>query len=163
MKNHLPQSNWRSTALRYGNNHHPKRMLREMAKQIDSEIKYGAVTLKHNEELRSSLYSNTGESLSRIGGSIVVPAYSHSKELLYQRINWRDLALMFPSILRQSGQRPISHHFSLSPTMLKNQMIFALSPLLVLGYILATAFESDEQESRKRNKKSDFNMEGHSE
>ncbi len=44
-----------------------------------------------------------------------------------------------------------------------NQMVFALSPLLGLAYVLATAFESDDAEYRKRHKKSDFNMEGHSE
>ena len=43
------------------------------------------------------------------------------------------------------------------------QLLFAVSPLLVLAYILISAFESDEQEDRKRNKKSDFNLEGHSE
>ena len=43
------------------------------------------------------------------------------------------------------------------------QLLFAVSPLLVLAYILISAFESEEQEDRKRNKKSDFNLEGHSE
>ena len=43
------------------------------------------------------------------------------------------------------------------------QMIFAISPLLLLGYILMTAFETDEQELKKRSKKSDFDMDGHAE
>eukprot|EP00537_Pseudo-nitzschia_pungens_P003135 CAMPEP_0172356114 /NCGR_PEP_ID=MMETSP1060-20121228/446_1 /TAXON_ID=37318 /ORGANISM="Pseudo-nitzschia pungens, Strain cf. cingulata" /LENGTH=54 /DNA_ID=CAMNT_0013076039 /DNA_START=115 /DNA_END=280 /DNA_ORIENTATION=+ len=43
------------------------------------------------------------------------------------------------------------------------KMTFALSPLLLLGYILFTAFESEEVEAKKRNKKTDFNMAGHSE
>eukprot|EP00534_Pseudo-nitzschia_fraudulenta_P002941 CAMPEP_0201118724 /NCGR_PEP_ID=MMETSP0850-20130426/2914_1 /ASSEMBLY_ACC=CAM_ASM_000622 /TAXON_ID=183588 /ORGANISM="Pseudo-nitzschia fraudulenta, Strain WWA7" /LENGTH=42 /DNA_ID= /DNA_START= /DNA_END= /DNA_ORIENTATION= len=42
-------------------------------------------------------------------------------------------------------------------------MVFALSPLLVLAYILMTAFESDEAELKKRNKKTDFDMQGHAE
>ena len=43
------------------------------------------------------------------------------------------------------------------------QLLFALSPLLALGYVLFSAFETEEQENRKRNKKSDFNLEGHAE
>jgi len=43
------------------------------------------------------------------------------------------------------------------------KMVFALSPLLVLAYILMTAFESDEAELKKRNKKTDFDMQGHAE
>jgi len=43
------------------------------------------------------------------------------------------------------------------------KMIFAISPLLLLGYILMTAFETEEQEVNKRNKKSDFAMDGHAE
>eukprot|EP00533_Pseudo-nitzschia_delicatissima_P006597 CAMPEP_0116095684 /NCGR_PEP_ID=MMETSP0327-20121206/9794_1 /TAXON_ID=44447 /ORGANISM="Pseudo-nitzschia delicatissima, Strain B596" /LENGTH=62 /DNA_ID=CAMNT_0003587367 /DNA_START=87 /DNA_END=275 /DNA_ORIENTATION=+ len=43
------------------------------------------------------------------------------------------------------------------------KMLFALSPLLGLGYVLMTAFEDDDAELRKRSKKTDFNMEGHSE
>jgi len=42
-------------------------------------------------------------------------------------------------------------------------MVFAVSPLLLLGYILLTAFETEEQEVNKRNKKSDFDMDGHAE
>ena len=42
-------------------------------------------------------------------------------------------------------------------------MIFAISPLLALGYVLISAFESEEAENKKRNKKSDFNLEGHGE
>lgn len=43
------------------------------------------------------------------------------------------------------------------------KMTFALSPLLLLGYILFSAFESEELENKKRNKKSDFSMAGHAE
>eukprot|EP00535_Pseudo-nitzschia_heimii_P003137 CAMPEP_0197173298 /NCGR_PEP_ID=MMETSP1423-20130617/290_1 /TAXON_ID=476441 /ORGANISM="Pseudo-nitzschia heimii, Strain UNC1101" /LENGTH=62 /DNA_ID=CAMNT_0042622093 /DNA_START=106 /DNA_END=294 /DNA_ORIENTATION=- len=43
------------------------------------------------------------------------------------------------------------------------KFVFAMSPLLVLGYVLMTAFESEEDELTKRNKKTDFNMEGHAE
>jgi len=42
-------------------------------------------------------------------------------------------------------------------------MTIALSPLLLLGYILFTAFESEEVEDKKRNKKTDFDMAGHAE
>ena len=42
-------------------------------------------------------------------------------------------------------------------------MIFALSPLLLLGYVLMTAFEDEDQELEKRNKKTDFDMDGHAE
>ena len=45
----------------------------------------------------------------------------------------------------------------------QTQLVFAISPLLVLGYVLLSAFESEEAENRKRNKKSDFNLEGHGE
>lgn len=109
-----------------------------------------------------SLHSNGGESIFDIRGSIVLRAYTHSKEFCWQRINRRDLALMFPSYSSEWTNTNLTSFFFFSCNLM-NQMIFALSPLLVLGYILATAFESDEQESRKRNKKSDFNMEGHSE
>jgi uncharacterized membrane protein len=43
------------------------------------------------------------------------------------------------------------------------QILFAVSPLLVLGYILLSAFESEEAELSKRRKKADFNLEGHAE
>ena len=42
------------------------------------------------------------------------------------------------------------------------QIIFALSPLLALGAVLFSAFESDEEESTKRKKK-DFDLDGHGE
>jgi hypothetical protein len=45
----------------------------------------------------------------------------------------------------------------------KSQLVFAISPLLVLAYILISAFESEEQEEKKRKKKTDFNLEGHAE
>eukprot|EP00521_Asterionellopsis_glacialis_P000906 CAMPEP_0195262344 /NCGR_PEP_ID=MMETSP0706-20130129/9702_1 /TAXON_ID=33640 /ORGANISM="Asterionellopsis glacialis, Strain CCMP134" /LENGTH=61 /DNA_ID=CAMNT_0040316413 /DNA_START=107 /DNA_END=292 /DNA_ORIENTATION=- len=43
------------------------------------------------------------------------------------------------------------------------KIIFAISPLLALGYILMSAFESEENETKKRNKKTDFELEGHGE
>jgi hypothetical protein len=43
------------------------------------------------------------------------------------------------------------------------QILFAVSPLLALGYVLFSAFESEEEEKSKRSKKADFNMEGHAE
>eukprot|EP00547_Thalassionema_nitzschioides_P000098 CAMPEP_0194210494 /NCGR_PEP_ID=MMETSP0156-20130528/8598_1 /TAXON_ID=33649 /ORGANISM="Thalassionema nitzschioides, Strain L26-B" /LENGTH=62 /DNA_ID=CAMNT_0038937847 /DNA_START=124 /DNA_END=312 /DNA_ORIENTATION=+ len=43
------------------------------------------------------------------------------------------------------------------------KLLFAASPLIVLGYILLMAFESEEDEVQKRRKKSDFNLEGHAE
>eukprot|EP00542_Grammatophora_oceanica_P018234 CAMPEP_0194026838 /NCGR_PEP_ID=MMETSP0009_2-20130614/1096_1 /TAXON_ID=210454 /ORGANISM="Grammatophora oceanica, Strain CCMP 410" /LENGTH=62 /DNA_ID=CAMNT_0038665707 /DNA_START=93 /DNA_END=281 /DNA_ORIENTATION=+ len=43
------------------------------------------------------------------------------------------------------------------------KVLVAISPLLVLGYILSSAFESEEAETKKRSKKSDFQLEGHGE
>eukprot|EP00550_Attheya_septentrionalis_P010302 CAMPEP_0198289148 /NCGR_PEP_ID=MMETSP1449-20131203/7452_1 /TAXON_ID=420275 /ORGANISM="Attheya septentrionalis, Strain CCMP2084" /LENGTH=58 /DNA_ID=CAMNT_0043987443 /DNA_START=163 /DNA_END=339 /DNA_ORIENTATION=- len=43
------------------------------------------------------------------------------------------------------------------------KIIFAVSPLLVLFYILVSAFESDESENLKRKKKTDFELDGHAE
>jgi len=43
------------------------------------------------------------------------------------------------------------------------QLLFAMSPLLVLAYILYAAFESPEAEALKRRKKGDFELEGHAE
>jgi hypothetical protein len=48
-------------------------------------------------------------------------------------------------------------------TILYHQLLFAVSPLIVLGYILLSAFEPEEVEKKKRNKKADFNLEGHAE
>lgn len=56
--------------------------------------------------------------------------------------------------------------FSITNTFLflfANQIIFALSPLIVLAYILFSAFESPEAEALKRRKKGDFELEGHGE
>lgn len=55
-----------------------------------------------------------------------------------------------------------TYFFSLHAS-LPNQLLFAISPLLVLGYVLISAFEPEEVENKKRNKKSDFNLEGHGE
>jgi len=38
-----------------------------------------------------------------------------------------------------------------------------MSPLLALAYVLYSAFESEEDERTKRQKKSDFSLEGHAE
>lgn len=43
------------------------------------------------------------------------------------------------------------------------KLLFAISPLLALGYVLMTGFEDESQEKAKRNKKSDFTMAGHDE
>ena len=43
------------------------------------------------------------------------------------------------------------------------KIIFALSPLIALAYVLISAFESEESEESKRKKKADFNLEGHAE
>ena len=43
------------------------------------------------------------------------------------------------------------------------QILIAISPLLVLGYILFSAFEDEETEALKRRKKGDFELEGHAE
>ena len=44
-----------------------------------------------------------------------------------------------------------------------SKLLVALSPLIALGYILFTAFESPEQEALKRKKKGDFDLDGHAE
>jgi hypothetical protein len=43
------------------------------------------------------------------------------------------------------------------------KLIFAISPLIALAYVLISAFESEESEAKKRSKKADFNLEGHAE
>eukprot|EP00429_Kryptoperidinium_foliaceum_P085230 CAMPEP_0176184914 /NCGR_PEP_ID=MMETSP0121_2-20121125/1071_1 /TAXON_ID=160619 /ORGANISM="Kryptoperidinium foliaceum, Strain CCMP 1326" /LENGTH=60 /DNA_ID=CAMNT_0017523325 /DNA_START=59 /DNA_END=241 /DNA_ORIENTATION=+ len=43
------------------------------------------------------------------------------------------------------------------------KIIFAISPLLALAYVLYSAFEPEEVEKTKRSKKADFNLEGHAE
>eukprot|EP00980_Cylindrotheca_fusiformis_P011884 scaffold2830_cov131-Cylindrotheca_fusiformis.AAC.5 len=43
------------------------------------------------------------------------------------------------------------------------KLLFAVSPLLALGYVLISAFEPEELEDKKRKKKADFNLEGHGE
>eukprot|EP00525_Craspedostauros_australis_P001704 CAMPEP_0198113496 /NCGR_PEP_ID=MMETSP1442-20131203/5154_1 /TAXON_ID= /ORGANISM="Craspedostauros australis, Strain CCMP3328" /LENGTH=60 /DNA_ID=CAMNT_0043770609 /DNA_START=91 /DNA_END=273 /DNA_ORIENTATION=+ len=43
------------------------------------------------------------------------------------------------------------------------KILFAISPLLVLAYVLLSAFESDEDEAARRKKHSDFKLEGHGE
>jgi hypothetical protein len=43
------------------------------------------------------------------------------------------------------------------------QILFAMSPLLVLGYVLITGFDDDDSETAKRSKKTDFQLDGHDE
>jgi hypothetical protein len=43
------------------------------------------------------------------------------------------------------------------------QLLFAVSPLLVLAYILLSAWEDPEAEEVKRRKKTDFELDGHAE
>eukprot|EP00543_Licmophora_paradoxa_P004478 CAMPEP_0202446770 /NCGR_PEP_ID=MMETSP1360-20130828/5340_1 /ASSEMBLY_ACC=CAM_ASM_000848 /TAXON_ID=515479 /ORGANISM="Licmophora paradoxa, Strain CCMP2313" /LENGTH=62 /DNA_ID=CAMNT_0049063449 /DNA_START=103 /DNA_END=291 /DNA_ORIENTATION=- len=47
--------------------------------------------------------------------------------------------------------------------IIAGKLIFAVSPLLVLGYILLSAFETEDVEKRKRSKKADFELDGHAE
>jgi len=44
-----------------------------------------------------------------------------------------------------------------------SQILFAMSPLLALGYVLYTGFDDPEEEKVKRSKKTDFQLEGHDE
>lgn len=43
------------------------------------------------------------------------------------------------------------------------QILFAMSPLIALTYVLLTGFDDPEAENEKRSKKTDFQMEGHDE
>jgi len=43
------------------------------------------------------------------------------------------------------------------------KVIFAVSPLLVLFYVVYSGFDSKEEEDRRRNKKEDFRLDGHAE
>jgi len=43
------------------------------------------------------------------------------------------------------------------------KIIFAVSPLIVLFYVVFSGFDSEEEEARKRNKKGDFRLDGHAE
>eukprot|EP00569_Conticribra_weissflogii_P004704 CAMPEP_0171340882 /NCGR_PEP_ID=MMETSP0878-20121228/8846_1 /TAXON_ID=67004 /ORGANISM="Thalassiosira weissflogii, Strain CCMP1336" /LENGTH=61 /DNA_ID=CAMNT_0011843005 /DNA_START=148 /DNA_END=333 /DNA_ORIENTATION=+ len=43
------------------------------------------------------------------------------------------------------------------------KLIFAMSPLLALFYIIYTGFEPEEVEKKKRLKKGDFELDGHAE
>eukprot|EP00544_Gedaniella_sp_CCMP2646_P003902 CAMPEP_0202480406 /NCGR_PEP_ID=MMETSP1361-20130828/412_1 /ASSEMBLY_ACC=CAM_ASM_000849 /TAXON_ID=210615 /ORGANISM="Staurosira complex sp., Strain CCMP2646" /LENGTH=62 /DNA_ID=CAMNT_0049107837 /DNA_START=79 /DNA_END=267 /DNA_ORIENTATION=+ len=43
------------------------------------------------------------------------------------------------------------------------KLLFAVSPLLVLAYILLSAWEDPEAEEVKRRKKTDFELDGHAE
>eukprot|EP00585_Thalassiosira_rotula_P002644 CAMPEP_0196142166 /NCGR_PEP_ID=MMETSP0910-20130528/11219_1 /TAXON_ID=49265 /ORGANISM="Thalassiosira rotula, Strain GSO102" /LENGTH=64 /DNA_ID=CAMNT_0041403447 /DNA_START=114 /DNA_END=308 /DNA_ORIENTATION=+ len=43
------------------------------------------------------------------------------------------------------------------------KLLFAMSPLIALFYIVYTGFEDEEVEQLKRKKKGDFEMDGHAE
>jgi len=43
------------------------------------------------------------------------------------------------------------------------KFIFAISPLLVLFYIVYQGFDDEDAEKEKRNKKADFTLDGHAE
>jgi hypothetical protein len=43
------------------------------------------------------------------------------------------------------------------------KILFAVSPLLVLFYIIFSGFETDDAENAKRKKKDDFRLDGHAE
>eukprot|EP00565_Helicotheca_tamesis_P006273 CAMPEP_0185726768 /NCGR_PEP_ID=MMETSP1171-20130828/2642_1 /TAXON_ID=374046 /ORGANISM="Helicotheca tamensis, Strain CCMP826" /LENGTH=60 /DNA_ID=CAMNT_0028395181 /DNA_START=103 /DNA_END=285 /DNA_ORIENTATION=+ len=43
------------------------------------------------------------------------------------------------------------------------KFIFAISPLIALFYIVYQGFDDEEAENAKRNKKSDFTLDGHAE
>lgn len=47
--------------------------------------------------------------------------------------------------------------------LFSKQLLFAVSPLLALGYILLSAWEDPEAEEVKRRKKTDFQLDGHAE
>lgn len=43
------------------------------------------------------------------------------------------------------------------------QLLFAMSPLIALFYVIYTGFEPEEVEQKKRSMKGDFQMDGHAE
>eukprot|EP00586_Coscinodiscus_wailesii_P018727 CAMPEP_0172505660 /NCGR_PEP_ID=MMETSP1066-20121228/188088_1 /TAXON_ID=671091 /ORGANISM="Coscinodiscus wailesii, Strain CCMP2513" /LENGTH=60 /DNA_ID=CAMNT_0013282355 /DNA_START=123 /DNA_END=305 /DNA_ORIENTATION=- len=43
------------------------------------------------------------------------------------------------------------------------KLLFAVSPLLILFYVIYSGFETEEEEQRRRNKKEDFRLDGHAE
>lgn len=43
------------------------------------------------------------------------------------------------------------------------KLLFAMSPLIALGYVIYTGFEPEEVEAKKRSQKGDFQLDGHSE
>lgn len=43
------------------------------------------------------------------------------------------------------------------------KVLFAMSPLIILGYVIYSGFESPEEEAMKLKKKTDFQLEGHAE
>ena len=45
----------------------------------------------------------------------------------------------------------------------KLQLLFAMSPLIALFYVIYTGFEPEEVEQKKRAQKGDFQLDGHSE
>ena len=49
------------------------------------------------------------------------------------------------------------------PNFLETKLLFAMSPLIALFYIVYTGFEPEEVEMKKRKQKGDFQLDGHSE
>lgn len=43
------------------------------------------------------------------------------------------------------------------------KVLFAMSPLIALAFIIYSGFENEEEEKRKLSKKTDFQLEGHAE
>jgi hypothetical protein len=62
-----------------------------------------------------------------------------------------------------SGRYAFAFSSSIAHYSLIMQILFAFSPLLALGAVLMSAFETEDQEDSKRKKKGDFEMDGHGE
>jgi hypothetical protein len=54
-------------------------------------------------------------------------------------------------------------HVGKSISHYKHQLLFAMSPLIALFYVIYTGFEPEEVERQKRAKKGDFQLDGHGE
>ena len=64
--------------------------------------------------------------------------------------------LSFVSMLTSYTQTKKQYHN-------KSQLLFAMSPLIALFYVIYTGFEPEEVEQKKRAQKGDFQLDGHSE
>ena len=51
----------------------------------------------------------------------------------------------------------------MNTTAYSPKILFAMSPLLALAYVLMTGFDDADAEKAKRSKKSDFTLAGHEE